>query len=275
MESVVQALRGWTPRDRQTAAAVEYLAYEPELFEVVSSHHAGIDGTQQFILAFDRLTIGGPPGLHRAVAFHVDLGPLDHTCRVRQHRAPAFAWAGHWLVGQGADPRAVADYLPVPADPYNFGPHDQVEGLLFGTDYGFARPAAGPTRLIEERIRRSGDRYRILRDGPAFDACSNGEREGNYVLLHDRSARAVGRRFVIQLETIRLTTATYSITEGGFPTLRQARDWLTRIDRTTGTAPALPATDPVTGLAPPQVSAPVRPVREPHLPPTATARRGR
>ncbi|WP_395297299.1 hypothetical protein ACF9IK_30580 [Kitasatospora hibisci] len=52
MESIVQALRGWPPRDWQTAVALETLSAEPELFEVVGSHRTA-DGAQRFVVAFD------------------------------------------------------------------------------------------------------------------------------------------------------------------------------------------------------------------------------
>ncbi|GAB7185651.1 hypothetical protein ATKI12_5482 [Kitasatospora sp. Ki12] len=272
MNTIAQSLHGWTPADPQTEAAVEFLSLAPELTEVVSSHRMG---HQHFHVAFNWDTIGGPPGLPRAYGIHVSFAPETHRCRVRTRPAPTFGWAGRWLVGQGADPRAVAEYRPVPDDPYNLGPGERIEGLLSGEDYGFARPGARTTRLIEDRVRRSGDRYRILRYNSAFPAFLNGEREANFVLLHDRHSRAVGRRFLIQLETVHMRRATYSITEGGFRTLAQARRWIDRIDAKTGTTPPLPATDPATGLAPRGLPAPLRAAGTVHAFPVSSTRRSR
>ncbi|MFJ9446746.1 hypothetical protein ACIRRH_33540 [Kitasatospora sp. NPDC101235] len=255
MKDIAQALRGWTPEDPASEATIEYLTLEPELFEVVSSHQAG---DQRFLVAFDWNTIGGPPGMNRALAVHVAFDPGTHRCRVHARGAPTFGWAGRWLVGRGADPRAVADYRPVPDDPYNLGPGDRAEGLISGQDYGFTRPGSRATRLIEDRVRRCGDRYRFLDSANAYPSFFNGEREATFVLLQDRHPRAVGRRFLIQLETVNVQRATYTITEGGFRTLAQARDWIDGIDAYAGTTPLLSATDPVTGLAPLGLPAPVR-----------------
>ncbi|MFJ7278293.1 hypothetical protein [Kitasatospora sp. NPDC098663] len=253
MNTIAQSLRGWTPDDQVSNQTFEFLTLAPELLEVVSSHRAG---NQQFLVAFNWDSTSGP--WPRTYGIHLSFEPDAHQCHARVRSAPTFGWAGHWLVERGADPRAVGEFLPVSDDPYNFGPGNKPQGLLFGDNYGFARPGGRPTRLIEDRVRRSGDRYRLLASEEAYSAYFNEEREANLVLLEDRDPRAAGRRFLIQLETIQLRTATYNIAEGGFRTMAQARHWIDQIDGRAGTVPPLPATDPVTGLSPSPVPAPVQ-----------------
>ncbi|MGW3183273.1 hypothetical protein ACWDD9_28760 [Kitasatospora sp. NPDC001119] len=272
MKDIVQALRGWTPDDPGSEAAVEFVTLAPELSEAVSSHQVG---NERFVVGFNWDTTSGPPGTHRAFGLHATFAPDTRRCHVRARSTPTFGWAGHWLVGRGADPRAVALYRPVPENPYDEPPEYRTEGLYSGTHYGLARPGGRTTRLIEDRVRRCGDRYRLLKSNNAYPSFFNGEREATFVLLQDRHPRAVGRRFLIQLETVHVKRATYTITEGGFRTLAQARNWLERIDARAGTTPPLSATDPVTGLAPLGLPAPVRDRAAPLQNAASSARRTR
>ncbi|MFF2746459.1 hypothetical protein ACFVVA_13035 [Kitasatospora sp. NPDC058048] len=272
MNDIAQSLRGWTPDDPGSEAAVEFVTLASELTEVVSSHQVG---NERFVVGFNWDTTNGPPGTHRAFGLHASFAPDTGRCHVRARSTPTFGWAGHWLVGRGADPRAVARYRPVPENPYDEPPEYRTEGLYSGTHYGLARPGGRTTRLIEDRVRRCGDRYRILRSNSAYPSFFNGEREANFVLLHDRHPQAVSRRFVIQLETITVKRTTYAITEGGFHTLAQARHWLDRIDARAGTVPPLPVTDPATGLAPRGIPAPVRGRATPVQSAASVARRTR
>ncbi|MFF2041820.1 hypothetical protein ACFVVX_15435 [Kitasatospora sp. NPDC058170] len=244
----------------------------PDIYTVVASHQSP-DRTEQFIVAADRSAASAMTGTDRATAVHLRLDPDARTCHLRMDSAVTYAWAGHWLVQRGADPRALAAYRTVPADPYNLGPEEEFNGLLDGGDYVFTRPGDGTTLRIENRIRRSGSRYVLLGRQMAYSyGFSGGEREANWALLLDRHPLATGRRFLLQLETIHLRSATYSIAEGGFPTKQEAEGVLRRIDPR-AVAP-MPATDPVTGLAPARQPVPPRTAGQAFrpLPPTGPAR---
>ncbi|MFB8203091.1 hypothetical protein [Kitasatospora purpeofusca] len=267
MEDAVHALRDWTPGDPASATTLQRLDAEPALYEVVASQQSA---TEQFLVAADRGAPSLMTGTNRAAGIHLRLDPSVRTFHLRMSSAVTYAWAGHWLVGRGASPDALAVYHPVPADPYGLGSPHEFSGLLDGGDYAFARPGDGATLRVEERIRRSGSRYMLLGRQMAYSCgSSGGEREANWALLLDRHPRASGRRFLLQLETIHLHSATYSITEGGFPTKRQAEGVLRRIDPR---APApMPATDPATGLAPVRQPLPPRTAGQAFRPPPATS----
>ncbi|MCG6496970.1 hypothetical protein [Kitasatospora sp. A2-31] len=267
MEDAVHALRDWTPGDPASAITLQRLDTEPALYEVVASQQSA---TEQFLVAADRGAPSLMTGTNRAAGIHLRLDPSVRTFHLRMSSAVTYAWAGHWLVGRGASPDALTVYHPVPAHPYGLGSPHEFSGLLDGGDYAFARPGDGATLRVEDRIRRSGSRYMLLGRQMAYPCgSSGGEREANWALLLDRHPRASGRRFLLQLETIHLHSATYSITEGGFPTKRQAEGVLRRIDPR---APApMPATDPATGLAPVRQPLPPRTAGQAFRPPSATS----
>ncbi|MFB7672692.1 hypothetical protein ACFC26_14905 [Kitasatospora purpeofusca] len=244
MEEAVHALRDWKPGDPASATTLQRLYVEPALYEVVASQQST---TEQFLVAADRGAPSAMTGTNRAAGIHLRLDPAARTFHLRMSSAVTYAWAGHWLVERGASPDALAAYHPVPADPYGLGSPHEPTGLLDGGDYAFARPGDGATLLVEDRIRRSGSRYTLLGRQMAYSGgSSGGEREANWALLLDRHPRASGRRFLLQLETVHLRNATYTLAEGAFPTERQAREWIDRLDSRNVAPP--PATDPATGL---------------------------
>ncbi|MGW2545032.1 hypothetical protein ACWC5I_30185, partial [Kitasatospora sp. NPDC001574] len=185
MKETIDALEDWTADDAQGLAHLRRLWLMADCYKIVGSHQRA-HGTEQFLVAADLLAPSAMTGAARAAAVHLRLDPATQSCHVRMTSAVTFAWAGHWLVQRGADPRVLADYLPVPSDPYCLGPQDSPEGLLDGGDYWITRPGDAPTRLIEDRVRRSGDRYRLLRRQMAYSGRSTGDaREANWVLLLD------------------------------------------------------------------------------------------
>ncbi|GJF32638.1 hypothetical protein KNE206_53380 [Kitasatospora sp. NE20-6] len=246
MKNRVDALRGWTPEDSVSADVLEWLRLVPDFYEVIASDRSA-DGAEQFVVAADWSAPSAMTGTNRAAAFHIRLEPAERTCRLRMTTTPTFAWAGHWLVQRGANRRMLAEYHPRPVDPYGLGPDHELR-MLDGGDYAFARPAEGPTRLVEDRIRRSGDRYRHLGRQLAYSAhAAGGDREATWVLLLDQHPRATGRRFLVQLETTDLASLTYTLTEGAWPTRRQAEDWIEAVGAYH--VPPTPVVDPVSGLA--------------------------
>ncbi|MFC9331700.1 hypothetical protein [Kitasatospora sp. NPDC057015] len=248
MKKTIDALEGWTADDAEGAAHLRWLWLMADCYETVGFHQHSY-GTEQFFVAADLLAPSAMTGSARAAAVHLRLDPATQSCHVRMISAVTFAWAGHWLVQRGTDPRALADYRPPPPDPYHLGPQESVEGLLDGGDYWITRPGDTPTRLIEDRVRRSGDRYQLLGRQMAYSGGSTDHaREANWALLLDRDPRAVGRRFLLQLETVDIRRATYTLAEGGFRTMRQALDWIDGINPL-DVAP-LPAVNPATGLHP-------------------------
>lgn len=242
--------REWKAADEASARLLRDLWFGAEHYTVAAADQ-NLDSTEHFIVAGSGLALDGPWAEERAAAIHLRLDPDERTCHARMAHTLTYGWAGHWLVRRGADPDALARYRPLPADPYNWGPggYDyKAEGLIAASDYWCARPGDARTRTIEDRIRRSGDRYRILTRQLAYPGCATDEdqREAHCVLLQDSHPRAAERRYVVQLETVHRLRAVYTLDEGGFRTEREAQEWLDRIDPRR-VAP-LPATDPSTGL---------------------------
>ncbi|QKW20625.1 hypothetical protein HUT16_17485 [Kitasatospora sp. NA04385] len=247
--------REWTASDQHGAAILRHLWWDPEQYEPVASCQ-NRDGSEHFIVVSDVLAYGMPWVEQRATGIHLRLDPAERICHAREQAAMTYAWASHWLVQRGADPAALAQYRPVPADPYGWGDF-KATGLISAGDYRYARPADARTRVIEERIRRSGDRYRLLGQQMAYsgNAVDDDLREAHYVLLLDNHPHAAERRYVVQLETVHRLRAVYTLDEGGFQTEKEAKQWVDRIDAR-DVAP-LPATDPATGLpAAPRIAAP-------------------
>ncbi|GAA2092063.1 hypothetical protein GCM10009759_17350 [Kitasatospora saccharophila] len=239
----------WKPADEASAQTLRNLWFDSEHY-IVAAADQSTDSTEHFVVAGCELAAGEPWVEERAVAIHVRLDPDKRTCHVRKAHTLTFGWAGHWLVRRGADPDALARYRPLPPDPYNWGGDGydpKAEGLISASHYWYARPGDARTRTIEDRIRRSGDRYEILTRQMAYsEYATEEEREAHFVLLLDNHPRAAERRYVVQLETVHRLRAAYTLDEGAFRTEKQAQEWIDRIDPRR-LAP-LPATDPATGL---------------------------
>ncbi|MFJ4676878.1 hypothetical protein [Kitasatospora sp. NPDC088783] len=250
VEMIDNLYQQWKPADEASGRFLRDLWFDSDHYIVVAADENS-DGTEHFIVTGNELNMGEEPWVaERAVAIHVRLDPDARTCHVRRADAFTFGWAGHWLARRGADPDALARYRPLSANPYSRGPGGddcQAEGLISPSHYWYARPGDARTRTIEDRIRRSGDRYEILTWQMAYtEHATGGERDAHLVLLLDNHPRAAERRFVVQLETVHRLRAVYTLDEGGFRTEKEAREWVDRIDAR-GVAP-LPATDPATGL---------------------------
>lgn len=246
----------WRPDDEASAQTLRHLWFDTEHYIVVAADQ-NADSTEHFIVAGNELAAGEPWVEERAAAIHVRLDPATRSCHVRKANTLTFGWAGHWLVRRGADPDALARYRPLPADPYNWGSDSydtKAEGLISASHYWYARPGDARTRAIEDRIRRSGDRYEILTRQMAYaEYATDEEREAHWVLLLDHHLHAARRRYVVQLETVHRQRALYTLDEGGFRTEKEAHAWADGIDPRR--VPPLPATDPATGLP----TAPKRP----------------
>ncbi|MFD7730480.1 hypothetical protein ACFV6F_08855 [Kitasatospora phosalacinea] len=248
----------WRPADETSTQTLRHLWFDSEHYKVAAADQSS-DSTEHFVVTGNELAAGEPWVEERAVAIHVRLDPDARTCHVRKANTLTFGWAGHWLVRRGADPDALARYRPLPPDPYNCGSHGhgtdvQAEGLISASHYWYARPADARTRTIEDRIRRSGDRYEILTQQMAYsEYATDGEHEAHWVLLVDNHPRAAERQYLLQLETVHRSSGHYTLDEGAFPTEKQAHEWADRINPRR-VAP-LPATDPATGLP----AAPKRP----------------
>ncbi|MFD7645117.1 hypothetical protein ACFV4P_31195 [Kitasatospora sp. NPDC059795] len=241
--------REWKAADPASARLLRDLWFDAEHYTVAAADQ-NFDSTEHFIVAGCDLYAGEPWVEERAAAIHLRLDPDERTCHARMAHTLTYGWAGHWLVRRGADPDALGRYRPLPADPYRLGVgvYDyQAEGLQTAGDYWCTRPGDARTRTIEDRIRRSGDRYQILAQRTAYpEHVTEGQREAHYVLLQDSHPRAAERRFVVQLETVDRLRALYTLDEGGFRSEREAQEWADRINPRR-IAP-LPATDPSTGL---------------------------
>ncbi|MDH6111329.1 hypothetical protein P3T36_003352 [Kitasatospora sp. MAP12-15] len=259
MKDILDGLDGFSAADPASQSAYRDMRLFWDLYEVVSEHRSA-GGHDQFLVTANLTAASSMTGSPRAFAVHVHRDPQAETFSIRTNSAATFAWAGHWLVGRGADPQALARRRGEEGvDPVDqiFASGEPVQ-LLGGREYADSRPADRTTRLIENRVRRSRDRY-LLQGYNAMYAQYPKDR--TWVLLFDRHPRAAGRRFLLQIETVDEEKSTYTIREGAFPTKRQANDWTDQHWKQP--LAGLSAVDPATGF--PLHAAPAAPPAAPYF----------
>jgi len=165
-------------------------------FTVLAEHHTAPGGSRSFVVAHDRSATWGVPGQPQIVAIKVarDVGTNTFTFESSSH--PTVSFAQNWLTEHGCPPEPIAQV------------GDQ-----------FMKPADDLTRQIEQKLRTSGDRYRV------FDShTSDFDPSETWTLTHDSTvAQAPIRVF---LEEGDFDTHTYTVREGAFPDEDAARNWL-------------------------------------------------
>ncbi|MDQ8704123.1 glycosyl hydrolase [Streptomyces sp. LHD-70] len=173
----------------------------------LAQHHSTPNGSHSFVLAHDRSLTWGIPGSPQLVAITVarDLSQSTFTLETSHHATASFAQS--WLVERGCPPERIA---------------------LVGGDY--VKPADDLTVQVEQQIRESGTRYKVL-----DTHTSDFNPSETWTLTRDSSAGQAPIR--VFHEEWDHDAGTYSMREGAFADVGAARSWL---DDRSGSLPEPP-----------------------------------
>ncbi|MBV1949163.1 glycosyl hydrolase [Streptomyces sp. BV129] len=163
---------------------------------VLSQHHTMPNGSHRFVLAHDRSVTWGIPGAPQLVAVAVarDLSRGTYTFKTSYHATASFAQ--NWLVERGCPPERIT----VP-------------------DSSYIKPADDLTVQVEQQIRESGTRYKVL-----DTHTSDSEPCETWSLVRDSSAAQMPVR--VFHEEWDYDAGTYTMREGAFADVDAARSWL-------------------------------------------------
>lgn len=189
--------------DFEPADAVSELA-ESSLWAgdltVLAEHHTTPNGSRSYLVAHDGSVTWGVPGEPQLVAIEItrDLRERTFTFEAASHAGLAFAQ--NWLVERGCPPEQIAQVDP-----------------------DLIQPADDLTVRVEQQIRASGDRYKVLATQTSdYTPCET------WTMVHDSgTAQALIRVF---LEEVATDSLTYTVREGAFADEDAAHDWLDNRD---------------------------------------------
>ena len=180
------------PADQDTAA-LHYDIWEEE-FEQISQHDVG---ERSFIVAFDTKATWNPfPHMPNLAAFDIVRDTQQGTFSMRHSTHAGLAFAQNWLVNRDCPPDALA-----PSSEFAFKPADEL------------------TVRVEDRIRRSGERFQVVEE----QAIDGADTEG-WSIAVDRQDKDLPVRLLF--EQVQPDRATYSVREGAFVDLVAADRWL-------------------------------------------------
>lgn len=162
---------------------------------VLAEHHTTPNGSHSFVLAHDSSVTWGPSENQiRAIKVARDLNQNTFTFESTYHSTKSFAQ--NWLIEHGCPPERISQV---------------------GDD--FMKPADDRTTSIEQRLRTSGDRYKILDSHTSdFDPCET------WTLTRDSVAAQAPIR--VFLEEGDFDSHTYTVREGAFADEGAAQHWL-------------------------------------------------
>ncbi|MFE2110178.1 hypothetical protein ACFXAF_30540 [Kitasatospora sp. NPDC059463] len=156
--------------------------------------------TESFYLVYDRSMTWYIPGSPQYVGVDVQRDLAAGTFRFDYTRHPVFALAQNWLVSRGADPALVTPDVEDPMD----------------TDQA--------TRDLEEFLARSGDRFHAV-DDYTYDQVDSYQ---TWVIVQDTRPEPGQQPVRVLFEDIDMPGHSYTLREGGFPTVEAARKWTTK-----------------------------------------------
>ncbi|MGW2657400.1 glycosyl hydrolase [Streptomyces sp. NPDC001478] len=162
---------------------------------VLAEYHTTSHGSHSYVIAHDGAVTREVPGEPQVAAIKVarDLRLNTFTFEIAYHATSAFAQ--NWLIERGC-----------PAE------HIMLTGR-------FMQPADDRTLRIEQQIRDSGTRYKVLETQTSdFDPCET------WTMVHDSAA--VQSPVRVFLEEGDFTAFTYTIREGAFADTDAADEWL-------------------------------------------------
>ncbi|TDC72619.1 hypothetical protein [Streptomyces hainanensis] len=199
-------------------------------FHLLAEHHTP-DQRHSYSIIYDASASFGHPGDMRYLAIHVSRDSHHDLFRCGYSYEPTVPFAQRWLIERGC-----------PAN----------HTVLRRTSSS-PSPADASTRALEERLRLSGSRYRVL--GSYFHE-PIGPKDGTSirVLAYDQHPDNAHQPYRIFLETVDTASDTYRVHEGAFTTIEDSNTWLMSwFDN-----PALPLPPPIPyqPSKPPPVAAP-------------------
>lgn len=224
--------------DRVAEQFWQQITINDNSLSVLAEHHTGDDQHSYYVL-HDRSATWGFPGDPQIVALHLKRDAATRTFRFDRAELPLPAMAQSWLIARGCPEEAIL----VP------------EGL--GTT-----PADDATRALEERLRRDGDHFALLRSY-THDVTQPIQ---TTVLLRALDERAPVP-FRVLLEEADTGNWTHTLREGGFATYEAATTWWAA--HWSGDDIPLPTVPPPARQVTPPVAAPRA------VPPTPQGRPGR
>lgn len=163
---------------------------------VLAEHHTTPHGSHSYVVAHDGSVTWGVPGEPQVSAIKVarNLSLNTFTFEMAYHATVAFAQ--NWLIERGCPPERIAR-----------------------TGEDFMQPADDLTVLIEQQIRESGTRYRVLDSQTSdYDPCET------WTVTRDSSAAQAPIR--VFLEEGDFAAHTYTMREGAFADEFAAQHWL-------------------------------------------------
>lgn len=163
---------------------------------VLAEHHTTPHGSHSYVVAHDGSVTWGVPGEPQIAAIKVarDLSLNTFTFELAYHANVAFAQ--NWLIERGCPSERIAQ-----------------------TGGDFMKPADELTVRIEQQIRESGTRYKVLDSQTSdSDPCET------WMLTRDAGATHAPIR--VFLEEGDFAAHTYTMREGAFPDEDAAQNWL-------------------------------------------------
>ncbi|MEU0112818.1 glycosyl hydrolase [Streptomyces bobili] len=189
--------------DFEPADAVSELA-ESSLWAgdltVLAEHRTTSNGSRSYLVAHDGSVTWGVPGEPQLVAIKITRDPHERTFTFEAASHAGLAFAQNWLVERGCPPEQIAQV---------------------GAD--LIQPADDLTVRVEQQIRASGDRYKVLATQTSdYAPCET------WTMVRDSCAAQVPIR--VFLEEVATDSLTYTVREGAFADEDAAQDWLDNRD---------------------------------------------
>ncbi|MGK4581683.1 hypothetical protein [Kitasatospora sp. HPMI-4] len=176
----------------------------------VTSPHTSLV-TDSFYLAFDRTMTWDIPGSPQYAGVHVQRDLAAGTYRFDYARHPIAALAQNWLAARGADPAALVPDIEDPLD----------------TDQA--------TRELEALLARAGERFQVL-DQYTYDQYDFYK---TWIIVKDTQPEPGQQPVRVFFEDTDLPGGSYSLREGGFPTVGAAMEWIERVGEDDNPLPPL------------------------------------
>ncbi|MEV3857556.1 hypothetical protein AB0J38_24915 [Streptomyces sp. NPDC050095] len=215
---------------------------DEDTFVELAVHHSDDDHT--YMVFFDGSATWDIPGTSAYRALHITRDVAARTFTFAASVHPTVPFAQNWLIQRGC-------------------PANQIDV----TNPDGPRPADADTSRLEQQLRTSGTRYRII-DTYTHDPVPGHDGGQTWILTQDQDPVAHAAPYRLFVEETTLTSHQYTLREGAFTTVEEARRWLN--DPTTPLPPAPPSPANATARRAPQQGTPLalppRPVAPPRPP---------
>ncbi|MFG2816191.1 glycosyl hydrolase [Streptomyces sp. NPDC048410] len=183
-----------SPADDASEEALE--VFRAGVLNVLAQHHTAANGSRTFVLAYDESMTWGVPGADQLVTIAVARDPSRSTFTAETKHHATVAFAQNWLIERGCPP----------------------EHIKLAAGFGL-KPDDDLTVQVEQQIRASGTRYRVL-DTWTSDT-------GPYeTWTLTRDSNAVQAPVRVFHEEWDWDAGTYTMREGAFADRGAAQSWL-------------------------------------------------